>query len=532
MRVSGPGTIDVLRRVGAEIDHTTAAGAMRMRLRLDGARTNEASANEANKLEKSKLEKSVAALACLLVLWREPRSYTGEDSAELLVPGNPLLIRRVLDALLVDEDGLRVRLAGPGEFSTRAFAAGKLTLEQAEGVAATIAARNQDELDAARELISGRTSERYHELAESIATLAALVEAGIDFTDQEDVVPIAPGELARLLDEATAELARELGSLAGREARTLRPLAVLVGVPNAGKSTLMNALLGRRRSVVSDLAGTTRDAVIEPLEVVSDSGGRITIDLADVAGIEGLHGSPDSSHGMNGGASGCTFGEERNSAIQQTIDLDTYIDLDLDLDIDIDIDEQSRARAIETARRADILIWCDPTGRFEAAWLEPVLKAADNVNARNGGLPVVVRVRTRADQWIQEAGARVDSGDVGDDVLAVCAIDGWNVRALAQKLAGVLTRDSREKVEVGEYARSRPLPVALVSHRHAEALTRVHAALARARQATDAHKRSLATPEVVASHLRDALNAMGELTGRIDPDDVIGRVFSRFCVGK
>ncbi len=391
-------------------------------------------------------------LPCLLVLWHAPRSYTGQDSAELILPASEPLVRRVLDAFLaLNVEG--VRLAGPGEFTARAFAAGKLNLEEAEGVAAAIAAGTREELAAARDLMDGHAGAAYHALADELANLAALIEAGIDFTDQEDVVAIAPTLLAQRLDRAAADLSARLGS--STEHRVGRPLVAIVGSPNAGKSTLFNALLARTRTIASDIAGTTRDVVIEPLDL-----GACIIDLADSAGLD--------AH-----ATGT-------------------------------IDAAARDRALAVTRSAQLVLWCDPAARFD----DPRLRLAAEDRA--------ILVRTRADQCLVHDRAHDLSHQ--QDVLAVCALDGWGLSLLKDRIA-------REVVGVGNSG-------SVVVQRHRDVLARVGESIARARAAVDPAARSLAQAELIASHVHAAIDAVGELTGRIERDDVIGRVFARFCVGK
>src|SRR6267142_2594431 len=208
--------------------------------------------------------------------FRSPHSYTGQDLLEFHIPGNPLLARMLLEELL----RLGARAAEPGEFTARAFFNGRIDLTAAEGVAATIAAHNQHELSAARQLLSGELARRLQPLMDRLAQILALVEVGIDFSE-EDVSFIS----AEQANTQTEEIKRELQSLYNNSSRferlTHEPSFVLVGRPNAGKSTLLNALAGGPRAVVSSTAGTTRDAL--SAEVALDRG---IVRVIDVAGLE------------------------------------------------------------------------------------------------------------------------------------------------------------------------------------------------------------------------------------------------------
>lgn len=378
-----------------------------------------------------------------------PRSYTGEDTLEVLVPGNPTLVDRVMGTLL-SEPG--VRPAQPGEFSARAYLHGKLTLEEAEGVAATIAAESAEQLEAARDLAAGRTGNDYRGVADELTTLRALVEAGIDFTDQEDVQPIAPAALATRLTRLEDVLRGLVRPSAGEVKEPHRPRVALVGAPNAGKSTLFNALLGRRRAVVSPVAGTTRDVITEALDLSRDLPGAEAVDLADMAGLDGAdRGAPDRAG-------------------------------------------QESARRF--AREAEVLLHCDPSGRF----------APEIVGSARGR---VLRVRTKADV--------PGSGPGGD--LAVCALDGWNLPLLRRAIADA---------SFG----SRSSAAGFLLPRHRRCLTLALGPIAAARRMVDLEAPGLSEPALVAERLREAAEAMDELVGRVAPDDVLGRIFSTFCVGK
>jgi tRNA modification GTPase len=389
-------------------------------------------------------------------LFAAPRSYTGEDAAEVQVPGNPTLVERVvLD--MTSREG--VRLANPGEFTARAYLNGKLTLDQAEGVAATIAATNEEQLVAARSLLEGRAGAEYRRWAEELTTLLALVESGIDFTDQEDVVPIAPVALLSRINALRREVGAHLGHAGGREAAGALARVALVGRPNAGKSTLFNALLGRKRAVTSPLSGTTRDVLAEELDLGRDVPGASAVLLEDLAGLD-----PD------------FHGDGSVSA------------------------REAQLAASRAAADADVLLWCDPVGRFDA-----------------GGLPVgasrakVIRVRTFGDQ-------PRTAGEPSREDIAVCALDGWHLAVLRRAIVDAATS-------------SRAAGVAALLPRHRRAMGEAMGSLADAAGSVGAGPR-LRNPELTATGLRGALDSLGELVGQISPDEVLGRVFATFCVGK
>jgi len=392
-------------------------------------------------------------LPVILATFAGPSSYTGEDCCELQIPGNPELVRRVLDLLLAMPG---VRSADPGEFSARAFLNGKLTAEQAEGVRAMIAARTDAEHEAASALLGGQTGARYRTLADDIAMALALVEAGIDFTEEGR-------RRVNLFSYIRCE--REIGLLLGpepvSEAASDLPRVVLAGRPNAGKSTLFNALLGEDRAIVSDTPGTTRDAIEQELELVAPAENPWAAQrcvLVDLAGLD-------------------------EQLCERSV-----------------LERLGQSAAMERIGSAQAVVLCDPEGAFDLASMLP-------------GGPEVLRVRTKAD-------LPGPDGAVGG--LAVCAIDRRNLGALRRAIADALQRlDPTD-------ASAALLP------RHRSALRRAHDALRDALLVASHSRgeRHVQDAELVAGALREALDAAGEIAGRISPDDVIGRVFASFCIGK
>jgi len=431
VRVSGGG-------VGAVVDSLftdapIGAGASAARLRLDRR----------------------ADLPVLLSRFVAPKSYTGEDSLELQLPGNPVLVDRAVSAVCA-LDG--VRLAQPGEFTARAYLNRRMTLDQAEGVAAIISAGTREQLDAARSLLSGSTGGEYRAMADECATLLALVEAGIDFTDQEDVIAIDAATLRERLGALRNRIAGHLGAASAAEVRTSLSRVAIVGAPNTGKSTLFNALLGRKRAIESPIRGTTRDVLSEVLDLSREVAAGPQVELQDLPGLD-----PDATG---------------------------------------KIDEAAQRAALDAAMAADVVMLCDPRA------------GASSLDLRDRP---VIRVRTWGDR---PAPASADPA-----YIPVCALDGWNLGVLRREIASAVVSSAR-----GASSAS----VAAVLPRHRAALLGALACLAGAESAVarDAPSRGPSRPEVVAGHLREALDALGELVGRITPDDVLGRVFATFCIGK
>ncbi|MBK7404959.1 MAG: 50S ribosome-binding GTPase [Phycisphaerales bacterium] len=288
-----------------------------------------------------------------------PTSYTGEDTAEFTLPANPYLIERVLDHCCRVSG---VRRAGPGEFTARAYLNGRMSLDEAEGVAAMIAADSADDFDAARRLATGQAGAVYRRWAEELTALLALVEAGIDFTDQEDVVPIAPGTLLVRLRTLRQSLAGFTLGQAAEGSRGLAPLVALVGPPNAGKSTLFNTLLARPRSIVADEPGVTRDAIVEDLHLDETAGPGLAVRLADLPGLDA-----------------CASGPAARAA---------------------------QARAREVLAQADALLYCDHTARFaplDAPATVPMLRVRTKADLPPApDLPDAADLAVCAPGWLED----------------------------------------------------------------------------------------------------------------------------------
>mgnify|MGYP002545042604 FL=1 len=375
-----------------------------------------------------------------------PRSYTGEDMAELYLHGGQTTVRRVL-ALL----GRHARGARPGEFTERAFLNVKLDLAQAEAVMDLINAGAERSANSALAQLTGRLSERIAAVEAQLLDALSGLEAAIDYPEEleDDVTSALPGVLAA----AEAELAALIG--AGLSGRVLREGArvALIGRPNAGKSSLLNALAGAERAIVTQFAGTTRD-VLE--EAVSMDG--IPVTLFDTAGIRAADDPVE------------RIGVERARRAAERADL-----LLLCFDAAAPLSEEDEALLAETAGRSRLAVCC------------------------KGDLPAL---------WEAEA-----LSPYGIEALAVSAETGEGLAALRRAIAASIAPAAES---------------ALVTNaRHIEALQRAAASV------SDAEKSAGGTePELVATDLREALAALGQITGREASADLIERIFSKFCVGK
>jgi len=399
-----------------------------------------------------------------LALWfPAPRSYTGEDVLELQAHGGPvvlqLLLARCLEVARLTLP--RLRAAQPGEFTERAFLNDKLDLAQAEAVADLIDASTETAARSAARSLSGEFSAHVHAVRDALVQLRMLVEATLDFPEEEiDFLRKADarGQLSNLQSQVAAVLRQAHQGALLREGITV----VIAGQPNVGKSSLLNALAGAELAIVTPIAGTTRDTVRQtiqiegmPLHVIDTAGLRDSGDVVERIGIE---------------------------------------------------------RAWQQIERADAVLFLhDLTRRGEAGCAAAEAALGRELAGRLGRAVPLIDVWNKAD-------AAVDAADGAPmQAVVLSALTGQGLQTLRERLLQV----------VGWQAT--PEGVFMARERHLQALKAVQAHLLQAAQLLEAPLPAL---DLMAEELRLAQGALGDITGEFTADDLLGTIFSRFCIGK
>ena len=400
-----------------------------------------------------------------LALWfPAPHSYTGEDVLELQAHGGSVVLQMLLAHCLQAGQALGMRVAQPGEFTERAFLNGKLDLAQAEAVADLIDASTETAARSASRSLSGAFSQEIHSLRDALIHLRMLVEATLDFPEEEiDFLQQADaaGQLAGIAAQLDAIRRQAQQGALLREGIQV----VIAGQPNAGKSSLLNALAGAELAIVTPIAGTTRDKVTQTIQIEG-----VPLHVIDTAGL-------------------------RDTALAEV--------------------DQVEAIGIERAwseiTRADAVLFLHDLTRvgqddYDAA----DARIAERLQAQLPEQVPVLHIANKAD-------AVSATGQQDDTHLTISAKTGAGLDALRQRLLQIVGWQSA------------PEGVFIARERHVQALERVatHVELA------DAH---LNTPQpaldILAEELRLAQNALNEITGEFSPDDLLGEIFGKFCIGK
>ena len=376
-----------------------------------------------------------------------PASFTGESVLELQGHGGMMPMSMLADAAIA----LGARRAEPGEFSKRAFLNGKLDLAQAEAIADLVSCGTAQAVRAALRALNGRFSDAVNTLVDQLTALRTYVEAAIDFPEEEidflsdEALAIRISDCGRAFDDLLA------GASSGRILRDGFRV-VIVGKPNAGKSSLLNRLSGEDTAIVTEIAGTTRDVLRESINIDG-----LLVEFVDTAGIRE---DPDR------------------------------------------IEEEGIRRARAAIANADAVLWIqDATGPDEAALNEEI----------PDGVPVTI-VRNKVDLSGDSAGVR----DGAKPVIMLSAATGAGMDALRSH---VRTMAGLGNLGEGAYTARR---------RHVEALDAAAAHFDAGRRVLEEDRAG----ELLAEELRLAQQALGEITGAVAPDDLLGRIFSEFCIGK
>lgn len=383
-----------------------------------------------------------------------PSSFTGEDVVELHGHGGPV----VLDLLMQGVLSAGARLARPGEFTERAFINGKIDLAQAEAIADLIDSASTEAARGASRSLQGDFSRLITSLIEELTHLRVLVEACIDFPDEDiDFISDAgvAGRMNALLDRLSdLHQKAHVGSLL-RDGMTV----VLAGKPNAGKSSLMNCLAGRDAAIVSATPGTTRDVLREQILI-----GGMPVHVIDTAGL------------------------------RESTD---------------DVEREGIRRALREAGKADLLLLVVDSSSSDSAHAI----AEEHFSSLGESLPPLCIVLNKSDLSGLTPGECISDGNVHIAVSALTGAGLDDLRSHISKLVGFSPGES------GAFSARR---------RHMDAIARARTSLTEGLHALN----ESSAVELLAEHLRDAQNALGEITGRVTPDELLGEIFSSFCIGK
>lgn len=388
----------------------------------------------------------------LVSMFKGPRSYTGEDVVEINCHGSQFIQQEILQLFI--RAGLR--MASPGEFTLRAFLNGKMELDQAEAVADLIASDSEASHRIAMDQMRGGFSQDIKNLREQLLNFASLIELELDFSG-EDVEFADRGQLLELLDRLNDRIKGLLDSFAlGNAIKTGIPVAI-VGAPNVGKSTLLNALLQEERAIVSNIPGTTRDTIED--ELIIDG---IRFRFIDTAGIRETEDSIE------------RIGIEKTQA---------------------------------SIEKAQLVLYMTEAQELNAERFAAIQKEYPN-------RPLVV-LGNKMELLTDTQRAKLQSS-----IPAVSLISAKSQEGLEDLKATLLN-----KMKLGELQSNDNL---LTNGRHFDALQRTMEALAEVRDAVH----NQVPGDLLAIDLRQALHSLGEITGSVTTDDLLGNIFSNFCIGK
>ncbi len=439
----------------------------------------------------------------LCSVFRAPHSYTGEDSVEISCHASSYVVQELMCQLIA----AGARSAEPGEFTRRAFLNGKMDLAQAEAVADLISSSSALAHRVAISQMKGGISSQLASMRSQLVDLASLLELELDFSE-EDVEFADRGRLKKLLDEVQTHIDRLKRSFrTGNAIRNGVPVAI-VGAANSGKSTLLNALLGDERAIVSPIAGTTRDTVEETLSLdgtlfrfIDTAGIRETSDEIESIGI--------SRTLSRLAAADVVFGvldasQPLPEIVRSAGEIASYVRFDSQALVLL-LNKWDKVVA-ETSGSSEGDLSCDSSVASEM-----LKSASDGISGTDLALNKIVT----------ELNKNVSFTDSKVDILTVSAKEGLGVEDLENKLCALYRQ---RFAAISDAADS----VLVTNARHYNALCSASEALARVRSGLDSGTSTV----LVAQDLRDALYHLGSITGEVTTDEILGNIFRHFCIGK
>lgn len=482
MTPSGVSAVAALRVSGAHVRDVVAR--LFGNERLENLKAREACLGTARDPQSGKLIDSL-----LYIFFEGPNSYTGEDVLELYPHGNPLIVRDLLQAIR-GLDG--VRLAEPGEFTRRAFLNGKMDLTQAESVADVIHSANRAELENAHRLLGGALSKKIAALASQVKDISARLELDVDFAEEE-ADPDFAGWEARFV-AVRESIQQILNSFHGKASLSRLPLAVLYGAPNAGKSSLVNALLGEDRVLVSNVPGTTRDFVEVRLFL---PGGEIR--LVDTAGI-------------------AAQATDELDALSQKKSREILEEADMKILVLDGASRKCRSREGELASRHSREGELAPRHSREGELASRHSREGENLRTstfadmtNNADLVVYSKSDLRASP------DRNGASPIPDGGLSVSSKTGEGLDALRQAMNASLFKQSADAEDLW-----------ITSEREKACL---EDALAGIDRALDLLRNNPAV-ELLAFEMQVVRRALQSITGEISSEDILQSIFAGFCIGK
>lgn len=440
----------------------------------------------------------------IVSVFRAPHSYTGENSVEISCHASRFIVNAVLELLV----NAGARIAAPGEFTRRAFVNGKMDLAQAEAVADVIASQSAAAHRVAMNQLKGGFSSELKTLREKLLTMTSLLELELDFSE-EDVEFASRSELGALVEETLTHIVRLTDSFSrGNAIKNGVPVAI-VGATNTGKSTLLNALLGEERAIVSDIAGTTRDTIEETLNLggvmfrfIDTAGIRETDELVEKIGIERTFKKLDEASIVLG-MTDLSRGEDSVLADAEYI--------------------WNKVNACGTGREFLLLVnKCDVDG------IESVAAGFAGVGSRAGF------AGTGSGAGYVETGSEAGcAGKAGKMARIEAALREKGIVTkmipISAKTGSGLPELTEALAEIGRRITGDTDETLVTNIRHYEALVRAATALGRVRDGLEV---ATLPPDLIAQDLREALYHLGEIIGEISTDEVLGNIFRKFCIGK